>query len=195
MRTQGNLWTTLMMLIRGIIKGKQICFIGKDVKIGRNVKISPLVLIDDNVVIKDNVFFGYGCVIREFNWIDNDCSFGHLTVIESDCRIGRRVSFHAQCHITRGTVIEDDVFVAPFYLGLNTKTIDHGRNLNPPIEAPFIKRAARIGAGVIITPGVTIGENAFIGAGSIVTKNVPEREMWVGNPAKKVGNVKEEEIL
>jgi len=171
------IFKTLLSLFRGALKGHQLCFIERNVKLGRNV------------------FIGFGCVLRTGTLIGDDCSFGHLTVIERDVKIGNRVSFHAQCHITQGTIVEDDVFVAPFYLGTNTKNIDHGRNLNPPIEAPIIKRAARIGAGVIIAPGVIIGENAFIGAGSLVTKNVPAREIWFGRPASKRGEVCDGEIL
>lgn len=73
--------------------------------------------------------------------------------------------------------------------------IDHGRNINPPVEGPHIKRAARISAGVIIFPGIEIGENSFIGAGSVVTKNIPKEEIWFGTPAKKMGDVPKEEIL
>lgn len=163
-------------LIRGLIKGHQFCLIERDVKIGRDV------------------FIGFGCVIRSGVVIGNDCSFGHLTIIEG-ARIGNRVAFHAQCHITKGTVVEDDVFVGPCYVSTNTRNIDHGRDINPSIEGPTIKRAARIGGGVALTPGVIIGENAFVGAGSLVTKNVPARELWFGSPATKKGNIMEEEWL
>lgn len=185
----------MLELVRGLFKGRQICFIGKHVKFGRNVKLSPMVFIDDDVSIGCNVFIGYGCVIRTGTSIGDNCSFGHLTVVERDVRIGSRVSFHAQCHVTQGTVIEDDVFIAPFYLGTNTKNIDHGRGINPPIEAPVIKKAARIGAAVVIIPGVTIGKNAVIGVNSLVTKDVPDKEIWFGHPATKRGDVPEGEVL
>lgn len=167
---------TSLGLIRGLYKGHQFCFIENDVKLG------------------NNVFIGFGCVVRTGTSIGDDCSFGHLTVIEG-AKIGNRVAFHAQCHLTKGTVIEDDVFVGPGYVSTNTRNIDHGRGINPPIEGPTIKRAARIGGGVILTPGVTIGENAFVGAGSLVTKDIPAREIWFGSPAKKKGDVTEVEIL
>lgn len=82
MRTQGNLFYTIINLFRGIWKTKQICFIDKNVSIGKNPKISPLVLINENVKIGDNVFIGYSCVIRPNTEIGSDCSFGHLTVVE-----------------------------------------------------------------------------------------------------------------
>ena len=182
-------------LFRGLFRFKQFCFISKNVRVGKRARIGLFVSIEENCIIGDNVFIGNGCTLRPHTKIGNDCSFGHLTIIEGYCKIGDRVSFHAQCHITKGTVVEDDVFLAPFYLGTNTKTIDHGRQLNPPIEAPIIKRAARIGAAVIILPGVIIGENVLIGAGSVVTKNVPKNEIWFGNPAKKKGVITEKEEI
>lgn len=194
MRTQGNLWVTVARLLRGILKGRQLCFIGKNVKLGKNLRLSPLVLIDDNVVIGDNTFVGFGCVIRPKTVIGRDCSFGHLSVVEG-AKIGNRVAFHAQCHITMGTVVEDDVFVGPLYVSTNTKRINFNRDFQVPLEGPTIKRAARIGGGVGLTPGIVIGENALIGAGSLVTKDVPAREIWFGSPAKKRGDVIVEETL
>jgi len=188
-------WKTLISLIRGLIYGKQLCFIGTNVKLGKNVRISYLVSIEDNCQIGNNTFIGYCCILRPNVKIGNDCSFGHLTVIEKNVIIKNRVSFHAQCHITEGTYVEDNVFVAPMFMGTNTKIIDHGRNLNPPIEGPIIRRAVRIASNVKLLPGVEIGENALIGIGSVVTKDVPPREIWFGNPARKFGNVKEDEIL
>ena len=193
MRTQGNFWTTFVDLIRGIVKGRQICFIARNVYLGKNVRIGPLTKIENNTKIGNNTFIGYGCIIRSHTAIGNDCSFGHLTVIEGELTIGNRVRFHAQCHVTKGTVVEDDVFFAPFYLGTNTKNMTHGQK--SLIEAPIIKKGAKIGAGVIITPGITINENSIIGAGSVVTKNVQKGEIWFGNPAKKRGLVPKKEWL
>jgi len=191
MRTQLK---SLKSLFRGTLKGKQICFIGEYVKLGRNVKLSPMVFIDDYVSIGSYTFIGYSCIIRPGTSIGKSCSFGHLTVIEG-ASIGARVGIHAQCHITKGTIIEDDVFFAAHTTTMNVKYMDHGRGINPPIEAPIIKRAARIGGGVSLMPGIVIGENAVIGGGSLVTKNVPAGEIWFGSPAKKMGEAPEEEWL
>jgi acetyltransferase-like isoleucine patch superfamily enzyme len=192
---QGNLWKTIADLLRGIFKANQLCFIGKNVTLGAGTKISPMVLINDNVSIGEKTFIGFGCIIRPRTIIGDNCSFGHLTVIEGDLKIGDRVSFHAQCHVTKGTIVEDDVFFAPFYLGTNTKKMDHGRGLNPELEPPKIRKGARIGAGVILAPGIIIGKNSVIGAGSIVTKSIPDNEIWFGSPARKMGIVSEEEWL
>jgi acetyltransferase-like isoleucine patch superfamily enzyme len=178
MRTQGNWFTSLQRL-----------FIGKNVLLGEDVQISPMVLIDDNVRIGSRTFIGYGCVIRPYTVIGYDCSIGHLTVIEG-CIIKNRVGIHAQCHLTKGTHIENDVFIGALCWTANTKHIDHGRGLNPPILAPYYKRACGIGSGVGVLPGIIIGENSIIGSGAVVTKNVPPKEIWVGSPAKKLNDVK-----
>lgn len=183
MRTQGNWFVTIQRLIRGLIKGKQFCFIGKNVKLGKDVQISPMVLIDDNVTIGDGTFIGYGCVIRPGTSIGYDCSFGHLNVIEG-CIIGNRVGIHAQCHLTKGTIIYDDVFMGALCWTSNTKNIDHGRGLNPKVLGPTFERACGIGSGVGFLPDVRIGENSIIGAGSVVTKNVPAKVKIFGIPAK-----------
>ncbi len=192
---KNNWFLTISKLLRGIAETGQFCFIGENVFIGKNVKLYPMSYIEDNVSIGDNTFIGYSCVIREGTTIGSDCSVGHLTVFEKGAKIANRVGIHSQCHICQGSVIEDDVFIAPYYVGTNTKTIDHGRGINPSIEGPTIKRAARIGAGVVLTPGVSIGENSFIGAGSLVSKDVPDREIWFGHPAKKKADVSDDNLL
>ena len=77
----------------------------------------------------------------------------------------------------------------------NTNKIVHGRDIPLKITGPHIKRAARIGSGVMLMPGVVIGENAQIGLGSVVTKNIPDNEVWFGNPAVFKRYVKVEELL
>lgn len=166
-----------------------------DVVFGENVRLGHYVVIEEDCEIGDNCFIGNFVVIRPGVKLGNHCVIGHGTVFEGDCQVGDRVLIHAQCHITKGVIIEDDVFIAPMFVGANTPRIVHGRNY-PLILKPYrIKRAARIGIGVTILPGVVIGKNALVGAGSVVTKDVPDRTIVMGVPAKVVGSVKEEEIL
>ena len=156
----------------------QYCVVFPDVTIGDDTRLGNFVLIRSNTQI------GQGCII------------GSYVDIEGDVIIGNHVSLQSACYITRGVIIEDAVFCGPRVTTMNDKRICYRR---PPLTfvrtAPRILRAARVGGGSVLLPGVTIGENAFVGAGSVVTKDVPDRVIVVGNPARIVGKVRDEEIL
>ena len=114
---------------------------------------------------------GHGCVIHAPVWIGNN------VVIGNDCRI------QAFTFIPDGVTIGNNVFVGPNVTFTNDK--------NPPSQQwdkTHIEDGVSIGAGAVILPGLTIGKNARIGAGAVVTKSVPPEETWVGNPARKHGD-------
>jgi UDP-2-acetamido-3-amino-2,3-dideoxy-glucuronate N-acetyltransferase len=156
----------------------QNCVIFEEVSIGETTRLGNFVMIRNNTQIGEH------------------CTIGSYVDIEGEAVIGNNVSLQSGCYITRGVIIEDDVFCGPRVITMNDKRICHAR---PAItferNAPRIKRAARVGGGSVLLPGVTIGENAFVGAGSVVTKDVPDRAIVVGNPARVVGEVSDEEIL
>jgi acetyltransferase-like isoleucine patch superfamily enzyme len=154
------------------------CTISEDAKIGANTRIGNFVLIRDNTVI------GKGCTI------------GSYVDIEGDVQIGDFVSLQSGCYLTRGLIIEDEVFCGPRIVTMNDKNISYRRpSLEFARRAPRLLRAARIGGGVMICPGVTIGENALIGAGSVVTRDVPDRCIAIGNPARVVGALPVDQII
>lgn len=169
--------------------------ISPDTKFGKDVRIGYGVVIEKDCVIGDNVFIGHYSILRPNTIVGDDCVIGHLVVCEGDATLGNRTLIQSQCHITKGAIIEDDVFIAPFFGGTNTMRIVHGRNFPLVLKSYKIKRAARIGISVIVLPGLIIGENSLIGAGSVVTHNIPDGEIWFGNPATKHGNVLQEEYL
>jgi len=133
--------------------------------------------------IKDDLDTGYYCVFRS-------CKIGHKVgiwsfgVVDPNVVIGNNVRIQAHVYISAGTIIEDDVFIGPGTIFLNDKY--------PPRydkvlwEPPVIKRGAIIGGGVVVCPRVTIGEHAIIGAGAVVTKDVPAGQVWLGVPARRV---------
>jgi acetyltransferase-like isoleucine patch superfamily enzyme len=148
------------------------------------------------VEIGDRTRIGSFVLIREGTRIGRDCLIGSYVDIEGDVTIGDRVSLQSGCYITRGVVIEDLVFFGPHVVTMNDKRICH---LRPALAfvraAPRILRAARVGGGAVLLPGVTVGENAFVGAGTVVTKDVPDHAVVVGNPARFIGWVPEGERL
>jgi len=164
-------------------------------KFGKNVRLGFGVVIEKDCIIGDNTFIGHHTVLRPGTIIGNDCTIGHLSVFEGECEIQDRVLIHSQCHITKDVLIEEDVFIAMFFVGANTPRIVHGRNYPLKIKGYTIRRAARIGINVSVLPGVIIGENAMIGVGSVVTKDIPPRQLWLGNPARFFKYAPDNEIL
>ncbi|HZS60442.1 MAG TPA: acyltransferase [Gemmatimonadaceae bacterium] len=155
----------------------QYCVIAPDAAIGEGTRIGNFVFVRDHTTI------GRNCVI------------GSYVDVEGDVTIGNDVSLQSGCYVTRGVVIEDEVFCGPRLVTMNDKRICHRRpNLTFERRAPRILRAARVGGGSVLLPGVTIGENAFVGAGSVVTADVPDRAIVVGNPARVVGCVRDHEL-
>ena len=125
------------------------------------------------------------CIILPEAQIGCDCNICAHVLIESDVVIGSRVTVKSGVQLWDGSRIEDDVFIAPNVTFTNDKhPRSHGdwTRLNTTV-----KRFASIGAGSTINPGVSIGRNALIGSGSVVTKDIPENAIAVGIPARVVG--------
>lgn len=171
--------------------------IHESVKVGKNTKISDTAVIEENCVIGDNCFIGHYVIMRPNTKIGNNTMVGHLTVFEGDCEVGNKCLIHAQCHITKGAVIEDQVFIAPGFVGCNDNDMLHERrHIKEFVPNGYkIGRAVRIGAGVLVLPGITIGENAVIGVGAIVTKNVAPFTVVFGMPSRVRAIVKKEFII
>lgn len=166
-----------------------------NVEFGNNVKIKFFVVIEDGCIFGDDCFIGNNTVIRNGCVFGNKCVIGHSVVFEANGKFGNHVTINAQCHMTQGIIVEDEVFFGPGVITMNTRHISYGREIPRIYNAPIIKRAARLGAGSKILPGVIIGENALVAAGSVVTKNVSDRAIVMGVPARVVGLVPYEELL
>jgi UDP-2-acetamido-3-amino-2,3-dideoxy-glucuronate N-acetyltransferase len=157
---------------------------------GQGNVIAPDVTLGDDTLLGNFVF------IRAGTKIGSGCRIGSFVDIEGDVAIGDFVSLQSGCYITRGVVIEDEVFCGPRVITMNDKRIVHRRpTLTFDRRPPRIRRAARVGGGSVLLPGVTIGENAFVGAGSVVTRDVPDGVIVAGNPARIVGEVRPEELI
>jgi len=183
--------------------------IGKNVKIAKNVNF--LLKKEYPIEIGDDVEIHNGCIIywgtkigngtrifhnaglREFTEIGEKTIFGSLSFCEGRTKIGSHVSITSQCHITAKATIEDHVFMGPGTVTTNTRRIVHGRNYELIEIGPTLKKACRVGGGVTIIPEVTIGEDALVAAGAVVTKDVPPRKIVMGVPARIVRDVPKDE--
>lgn len=162
---------------------------------GNGVKVMHYVVIEDRCLLDDGCFVGNHVMIREDCSFGKRCVIGHGAVFEAHGRFGNHVTINAQCHMTQGIVVEDEVFFGPGVITMNTRHICYGRKIPKIYSPPIILYGSRIGAGAMILPGVSIGPNALIGAGSTVTRHVGGGMIAVGNPARIVGRVPEEELL
>lgn len=156
---------------------REFCRIAPDVKLGQNVSIHAFVNL-------------YGCSIGEGSRV------GAFVEIQKNANIGKNVKVSSHTFICEGVTIEDDVFVGHNVSFINDKypraTTESG---TPQTEADWsviktvVKRGASIGTSSTILCGITIGENAVVGAGSVVTHDVPANAIVAGNPARMMRKV------
>jgi acetyltransferase-like isoleucine patch superfamily enzyme len=132
--------------------------------------------------------------VRERGVLGERSVLGRGSTIDFDTRIGARVSIQTLVYVTAGTIVEDDVFIGPGVVMTNDDTMArHGPET--PLRGATLKRACRIGGGVVLTPGVVIGEEAFIAAGAVVVRDVPERAVVMGVPGRVVRQVDHADLL
>ncbi len=133
------------------------------------------------------------CVVLPGAKIGNDCNICSHCLIENEVIIGNRVTVKSGVQIWDGVTIEDDVFIGPNVTFCNDK-YPKSRNKNWILNPVTIKKGASIGANATILPGVTIGENAMIGAGAVVTKDVPSGTIFI-NKREKCISPRDAELL
>jgi len=194
---------------------KSVRILGK-VKLGKGIKVDDFVIIGAvakeekvrNTVIGDNAHIrshtviyegnkigndfitGHGVLIRENNEIGDNVSIGSHSVVEHNVKIGNNVRIHSSSFIPEFSILEDDSWIGPLVIFTNT--------MHPACpmakkcrKGPIVKKKAKICAGSILMPDITIGENSLVGAGSVVTKDVPRGVVVIGQPAKVYKKVKD----
>lgn len=148
------------------------------------VRIHESAYIDDCRIGEGTVVWHF-VHIREGAKIGKNCSFGHASYVDKDVLIGDNVRVQNHVNVYKGAIIEDDVFLGPMVTFTNVrKPASYTRVHESEYETTHVKRGASIGANASILCGITIGEYALIGAGTIVNKNVPPYAMVVGNPGR-----------
>src|SRR3984885_12135298 len=139
-------------------------------------------IIGDQAQVRENARIGVRSVV------------GRASSVDFGARVGDRVLIQTGVYVTGGSIVEDDVFLGPGVLTTN----DHTMGRHPRGEAllgPVFRRACRVGGGAVLVPGVVIGEEAFVAAGALVTRDVGDREVVMGVPARVVRRVPDEDLL
>jgi len=164
-------------------------------KIGDNVKIGPNAVIYQGATIGNNVMIGTGAVVRENVIIGDYTIVGCHVVIEQNCQIGQYVKLETKVYITAYSILEDYVFIAPCVATSNDNFVGRTEERFKHVKGVTIKRGGRIGVNATILPGIVIGEDALVAAGSVVTKDVPPHMIVRGVPAKIWREVPKEQLL
>ena len=139
-------------------------------------------VVGDQAHVRERAVVGEGTVV------------GRGTAVDNDVVIGARVRIQTNCYITAFSELEDDVFVAPGVVLTNDNTMTrHGAS--HPLRGATLRRACRVGGGAVLVPGVEVGEEGFVAAGSVVIRDVPPRGVVMGVPARLVREVPDEDLL
>jgi acetyltransferase-like isoleucine patch superfamily enzyme len=153
--------------------------IGDDVKLGRDVKLSKFINL-------------YGCEIGD------ETKIGAFVEIQKNATVGKRCKISSHTFICEGVTIEDNVFIGHGVMFINDsypRATTPGGGLQTEadwkVERTVIKKGASIGSGATLLSKVTVGENAIVGAGSVVTKDVPANSIVAGNPARLLRHIEE----
>jgi acetyltransferase-like isoleucine patch superfamily enzyme len=165
----------------------------------------PLVIEDGAVVCCGAIVFagariGDGAIVGDQAYVRERASIGAGTVIgrgsavDNDVVVGARVRVQTSVYLTAYSVVEDDVFVGPGAVTTNDSTMSrHGPDY--ALCGARLRRACRVGGGAVLVPGVEIGEEAFVAAGAVVTRDVPARAVVMGVPARVVREVGDADLL
>lgn len=139
-------------------------------------------IIGDQAYVRERSSVGPGSVI------------GRASAVDNDVTIGARVRIQTMVYITAFSTIEDDVFVGPCAMTTNDDTMMR-HDGSYALRGATLRRACRIGGGAVLVPGVEVGEEAFVAAGTVVTNDVPPRGMVMGVPGRVVRDVPDEDLL
>jgi acetyltransferase-like isoleucine patch superfamily enzyme len=162
--------------------------------IGERVTVCAGAVVFAGATIAAEAILGDQSFVRERSTVGESSVIGRGSVVDNDVVVGARVKVQTSVYLTAFTTIEDDVFVGPGVTTTNDDTMArHGPEM--PLRGATLRRACRVGGGAVLTPGVEIGEEAFVAAGAVVTRDVPPRVVVMGVPARAVREVGDQDLL
>jgi acetyltransferase-like isoleucine patch superfamily enzyme len=176
------------------------CVLGRPAR-GREPGEAPVVIADDAVIRSHTVVYGgvrigarfqsgHWVLVREDTLIGDDCSVGSGTVIEFSVTIEDGVRLHSQCFIPEHSILEARCWLGPRVVVTNARFPAAPRT-KASLEPVVIRKDAKVGANATLLPGIVLGAGCLVGAGAVVTRDVPEDTIVIGNPARPAGLVSE----
>ncbi len=156
-----------------------------------NVQIHPSSYVDEPCQIGKGTKIWHFCHIMPYCLIGENCNIGQNVVVSPHVQLGNNVKVQNNVSIYTGVICEDDVFLGPSMVFTNVINPRSAIVRKSEYKTTLVKKGASIGANATIICGITIGEYAFIGAGAVVTKDVPPYALVVGNPARQTGWISE----
>jgi acetyltransferase-like isoleucine patch superfamily enzyme len=163
--------------------------------VGDGTVISTAAIVFAGSTIGARVILGDQSCVRERVAIGDDVVVGRGSLVENDTTIGDRTRIQADAYVTAYSTLEEDVFIAPCVVTTNDNFMGRTEKRLELLKGPTVRRGARVGGGAILCPGVEVGAEAFVGAGAVVTKDVPPRMVVVGSPARVIREVPADELL
>jgi len=164
-------------------------------ELGDGTVVSTGAVVFAGTRIGARVVIGDQSCVRERVQVGDDVVIGRGVLVENDTTIGALTKIQADAYITAYSTLEEQVFIAPCVVTTNDNLMGRTEERHGRIKGPTIRRGARVGGGAVLCPAVEIGEEAFVGAGAVVTKDVPPRVVVYGNPARVQKEVPEAELL
>ncbi len=159
------------------------CIVGTGVVVYRGAAVEPRVLLADLCTVRENVRIGRGTIV------------GRGVTVENFCTVGRYCKLESECYITAYSELEDRVFIAPGVVTSNDNYVGRTAERFKHFKGVTVRRGGRIGAGAVILPGIVVGEDGLVAAGSVVTRDVAPRTIVRGAPARVWREVPIEQLL
>jgi acetyltransferase-like isoleucine patch superfamily enzyme len=163
-------------------------------QLGAGTIVSTGAIVFAGTIVGDRTIVGDQACVRERCTIGDEVVIGRGALVENDTSVGSMTKIQADAYVTAYSTVEDRVFIAPRVITTNDNFMGRTEMRHGLRKGPTIRRGARVGAGAVLCPAVEIGEEAFVGAGAVVVRDVPPRVVVVGNPARVLREVPPEEI-
>lgn len=163
--------------------------------VGDGARILTAAVVFAGTTLGRGVIVGDQACVRERCLLGDEVVIGRGSLVENDTTIGARTRVQANAYITAYCILEEDVFIAPCVVTTNDNYMGRTEKRLDLLRGPTIRRGARVGGGAVLLPGIVIGEEAFVGAGAVVLGDVPARTVVVGNPARQIREVPDDELL